>query len=101
QYATQAFFAVQSREPATLTIFTDISGNNSRTVDLGGGSVFDTGHELFHRDAGAGIACASCHAEGGEDGRVWRFDPIGDRRTQAVHIGLKGTEPFHWDGDMT
>jgi mono/diheme cytochrome c family protein len=95
-----ALFAVQTREPAGIQVFADETGT-SRSVLLGGESVFDTGHELFHRDAGAGIACASCHAEGGEDGRVWRFDPIGDRRTQAVHIGLKGTEPFHWDGDMT
>lgn len=96
-----ALFAVQTREPAGIQVFSDENGSSAGPVSLGGDSVFDTGHELFHRDAGAGIACASCHAEGGEDGRVWRFDPIGDRRTQAVHIGLKGTEPFHWDGDMT
>jgi mono/diheme cytochrome c family protein/cytochrome c553 len=96
-----AWFAVQTREPATVVVFADALGGNGRTIALGGASVYDTGHELFHRDAGAGIACASCHAEGGEDGRVWRFDPIGDRRTQAVHVGLQGTEPFHWDGDMS
>jgi len=70
-------------------------------VSLGGASVLDTGHELFHRDSGAGVACAECHAEGGEDGRVWKFSPTGDRRTQALHVGIAGTEPFHWDGDMT
>ncbi|HEX4335652.1 MAG TPA: cytochrome-c peroxidase [Polyangiaceae bacterium] len=99
--STNVWFAVQTREPATLSLFQSPTETNVRTVQLGGDSVFDTGHDLFHRDAGGGIACASCHAEGGEDGRVWRFDPIGDRRTQAVHVGLKGTEPFHWDGDMT
>jgi len=99
--ASGTWFAVQTREPATLTLFKTPGFDGTRTVDLGGQSVLDTGHEMFHRDAGGGIACASCHAEGGEDGRVWRFDPIGDRRTQAVHVGLKGTEPFHWDGDMT
>jgi hypothetical protein len=99
--ATDTWFAVQTREPATLTLFKDPGFDGGRIVSLGGQSVLDTGHEMFHRDAGGGIACAGCHAEGGEDGRVWRFDPIGDRRTQAVHVGLKGTEPFHWDGDMT
>lgn len=99
--ATGTWFAVQTREPATLSLFKSAGLDTGRTVSLGGQSVLDTGHEMFHRDAGGGIACASCHAEGGEDGRVWRFDPIGDRRTQAVHVGLKGTEPFHWDGDMT
>ncbi|HVW26467.1 MAG TPA: cytochrome-c peroxidase [Polyangiaceae bacterium] len=99
--ASSTWIAVQSREPAGLSLFRTPGIDGSRFVSLGGRSVLDTGHEMFHRDAGGGIACASCHAEGGEDGRVWRFDPIGDRRTQAVHVGLKGTEPFHWDGDMT
>jgi mono/diheme cytochrome c family protein len=29
------------------------------------------------------------------------FVPQGTRRTQALHVGLAGTEPFHWDGDMS
>jgi len=32
--------------------------------------------------------------------RVWQFSTIGERRTQALHIGLEGTAPFHWDGDQ-
>jgi mono/diheme cytochrome c family protein len=99
--ATNTWFAVQTREPPSLVLFRDVAGTTPRVVSLPGGNAIDTGHELFHRDAGGGIACASCHPEGGEDGRVWKFDPIGDRRTQAVHVGLAGTEPFHWDGDMT
>jgi hypothetical protein len=99
--ATNTWIVVQSREPAWLVLVRDPTGQDPIVVDLEGDSVFDTGHDLFHRDAGAGIACASCHVEGGEDGRVWRFAPLGDRRTQAVHVGLEGTAPFHWDGDMT
>jgi hypothetical protein len=98
--ATNTWIVVQSREPAALYAFRDVI-NKPVIISLGGDSVLDTGHELFHRDAGGGIACASCHPEGGEDGRVWKFDTVGDRRTQAVHVGLEGTEPFHWDGDMT
>ena len=63
--------------------------------------MLDTGHELFHREAGAGIACASCHGEGGDDGHVWHFSDSGARRTQSVNVGLAGTQPFHWNGDMT
>jgi mono/diheme cytochrome c family protein len=63
-------------------------------------SVFDTGHALFHMDTGAGIACASCHPEANDDGRVWDFECIGPRRTQSLRFGIKGTEPLHWDGDM-
>lgn len=88
---------VQSREPAMLVF---VNSTGQQTLALGGDSVFDTGHEIFHRDAGGGIACASCHAEGAEDGHVWLFSGFGERRTQALNIGIEGTEPFHWSGDM-
>ena len=62
----------------------------------------DTGHLIFHSNAGGFLACASCHAEGNDDGRVWNFTCQGARRTQSLQAGgLRGTEPFHWDGDET
>jgi DNA-binding beta-propeller fold protein YncE/mono/diheme cytochrome c family protein len=94
-----AAFVVQTREPAQLVVFANPTDVNGEVIVLGGVSVLDTGHELFHRDTGAGIAWASCHPEGAEDGRVWRFSS-GDRRTQSVNVGILGTEPFHWDGDV-
>ncbi|HVZ73591.1 MAG TPA: c-type cytochrome [Polyangia bacterium] len=84
----------QSREPAAL-----VFGDGSR-VSLTTDSLADTGHTLFHANAGGGIACASCHPEGGEDGRTWSFACLGPRRTQSIRGGITGTEPFHWDGDM-
>src|SRR4029078_952126 len=55
-----------------------------------------------HRAQGPGaLACASCHPEGHEDGRVWNFSPIGPRRTQDIAGGVLATAPLHWDGDMT
>ena len=94
---------VQTREPAALFIV-DSALNNQGTarvqIDLGGASMLDTGHEIFHRDAGAGVACASCHIEGGDDGHVWHFVDQGARRTQSMFVGLEGTAPFHWVGDM-
>jgi cytochrome c peroxidase len=99
--ATPASWVVQSREPARIVV-TSLSpqfGGDQQLIDLGGESMRDSGHEIFHRDAGGGIACASCHAEGGEDGHVWHFTRLGARRTQALHIGLEGTAPFHWGGD--
>lgn len=111
-FTTTGDLVYQTREPSTLNIVS-ASGLASRgfgfgdgpsvsaRIDLGGDSVADTGHDLFHRDSGGGIACASCHAEGGDDGHVWEFSDIGRRRTQAVNVGLEGTEPFHWDGDMS
>ena len=94
---------MQTREPAR-----DLRSRNCQrfrdlgrsSIDLGGDSVYDTGHEIFHRDAGAGIACASCHAEGGDDGHVWHSAGVGARRTQSLNVGLEGTAPFHWSGDQ-
>jgi hypothetical protein len=84
---------VQSREPAVLSV------PGGAPITLSTVSRSDTGHDLFHANSGAGIACASCHAEGTEDGRSWTFACEGTRRTQSLQIGLAGTEPFHWGGD--
>ena len=90
----------QTREPAQLLVQRDFPFGSLEIVDLPGESRADTGHDLFHRDAGGGIACASCHPEGGEDGRTWHFAGTGERRTQALHVGLRDTAPFHWSGDL-
>ncbi|MEI9951882.1 MAG: cytochrome-c peroxidase [Pseudomonadota bacterium] len=90
----------QTREPPQLLIVRDLPFGLPDIIPLPGESRADTGHELFHRDAGGGIACASCHPEGGEDGRTWRFAGTGERRTQALHVGLRDTAPFHWSGDL-
>lgn len=77
------------------------SASTAHALDGGvGGSGVDTGHELFHRDAGTGIACASCHPEGTTDGHVWKFQGLGLRRTQNLAIPLKETAPFHWEGEL-
>jgi mono/diheme cytochrome c family protein len=92
-FAGDGSVVVQSREPAMLAFAT---GSN---VTLSDTSRADTGHKVFHANAGGGIACASCHAEGDDDGRVWNFACTGARRTQSLQTGLRGTEPFHWSGD--
>jgi DNA-binding beta-propeller fold protein YncE/mono/diheme cytochrome c family protein len=96
-FTSDGAIVVQSREPAQIMV---LSSGDPRVIELGGESRLDTGHELFHRDAGGGLACGSCHGEGGDDGHVWQFAKLGPRRTQAVNVGLRGTEPFHWSGDM-
>ncbi len=85
---------VQSREPAMLTL-----GRGASPITLSTESRADTGHLIFHANAGGNLACASCHAEGNDDGRVWNFTCEGERRTQSLHTGLRGTEPFHWSGN--
>jgi hypothetical protein len=86
---------VQTREPATLQL-----PRLGRTIWLSDRSRYDTGHAIFHGNAGRYIACASCHPEGGDDGRVWRFAFSGARRTQGLRGGVLETPPFHWDGDI-
>ena len=90
---------LQTREPAGLQIVA-LDGS-SRAIDFGASSRYDTGHEIFHQDSGAGLACASCHPEGADDGFVWTFEP-GPllRRTQSLRVGVGDSEPFHWDGGM-
>ncbi len=65
----------------------------------------DTGFDVFHQPTSAGIACMSCHPEGGDDGHVWTFqltDGNRVRRTQSLRGGIiTDSAPYHWDGDMT
>lgn len=60
----------------------------------------DPGHDVFHRDAGRGIACASCHPLGADDGHVWRVAGEGERRTLSLRGGLVDTLPLHWQGEF-
>jgi mono/diheme cytochrome c family protein len=83
----------QTREPATLW-----RSDTSAAIALATDSRLDTGHLIFHVNAGGGLACASCHPEGGEDGRVWNFACLGARRTQSIRGNISATAPFHWDG---
>src|SRR5262249_50944320 len=48
-----------------------------------------------------GVACASCHLEGREDGHVWEF-PDGPRQTPSLagRMVLR-TAPYHWSGEVT
>jgi mono/diheme cytochrome c family protein len=93
---------VQTREPAGLHICTGDSC--SEVIALGGESRADTGFDLFHNTSGManpnGLACASCHPEGRDDGHVWTFSGEGQRRTQTLAGTLAGTAPFHWGGNL-
>lgn len=84
----------QGRQPAEL----EVAGRTIALTDAA--DVSSTGHTLFHAVTRSSIACVSCHPEGGDDGRVWNFVPIGPRRTQSLRGGILATAPFHWDGDM-
>jgi mono/diheme cytochrome c family protein len=92
-YSQSGVLFAQTREPAALW-----RGDMGTTISLASDARVDTGHLIFHVNAGGGLACASCHPEGGEDGRVWNFVCAGARRTQSIRGGISPTAPFHWDG---
>jgi hypothetical protein len=97
---------VQSREPAVLHILDLQAVGSGLSNPLGGAQVVlsstsrdDSGHDIFHATAGAPIACASCHPEGGDDGHVWILDGFA-RRTPSLRGTIAGTAPYHWPGDQ-
>jgi hypothetical protein len=90
---------VQSREPAALFIMSPDRQRVFKEIKLSDVSREDTGHAIFHSNSGGFLACASCHAEGGEDGRTWEFVE-GVRRTPSMKGTIAHTAPFHWDGAM-
>jgi len=98
---TKTAMLVQTREPAWLYALQLGEAAIPAPIVLSTVSRADTGHEIFHSNSGASIACASCHAEGLEDGRVWQFDQEGHRRSQSLRGTLQGTAPYHWDGKLT
>jgi mono/diheme cytochrome c family protein len=58
-----------------------------------------TGFAVF-ADSSGGIACVSCHPDGGDDGHTWNFS-TGARRTQSLGgLAVGDTAPFHWNGEM-
>lgn len=55
--------------------------------------------EMSNQSAG-GVACATCHPGGREDGHTWKFAE-GLRNTPSLAgKHLAKTRPFHWDGQL-
>jgi mono/diheme cytochrome c family protein/DNA-binding beta-propeller fold protein YncE len=99
---------VQTREPAALLRVEQTGIDKAAvmaTIALSSVSREDTGHSIVHSNSGRFLACASCHAEGGDDAHVWKFPPekgqtSSGRRTQSLRGTIEGTAPYHWEGDM-
>jgi mono/diheme cytochrome c family protein len=97
-YTPDGALVMQSREPARLMIVGDAPFGSVTVIELQGESRLDTGHEIFHRATESTLSCASCHPEGGDDGLVWNLPtPL---HTPALDVGLAGTAPFHWNGEL-
>jgi hypothetical protein len=104
-FDTSGNVLVQTREPAALWVVRNaqqglatLTDTDVQSITLSAISKRDTGHDIFHTHAGALIACASCHPEGGDDGHVWLLDN-NKRRTPSLRGTIEGTAPYHWPGD--
>jgi len=60
----------------------------------------DAGDPRLARDGY--IACASCHLDGGFDGRTWDFSGVGEglRNTQSLEGRRGGQGRLHWSGNF-
>jgi cytochrome c peroxidase len=96
-FDAQGDVLVQTRNPSNLQVISP-GAMKTTVVALSSLSRDDTGHDVFHTQAGAQIACASCHPEGGDDGHVWILDGQ-ERRTPSLRGTIAGTAPYHWPGD--
>jgi mono/diheme cytochrome c family protein len=104
QFVDARSFLVQVRSPAELHVFRLDDADNPRLsaiIPLSALALRDTGHEIFHQNSGAGLACASCHGEATDDAHIWTFADVGERRTQHLRGGILKTAPFHWSGDLS
>ena len=82
-----------------------LGGGNTKTIDAyQGNQSIDAqtalGRDLFYRSEDAritfdGVACSSCHPDGGEDGVTWST-PEGMRQTPMLAGRLHGTAPYGW-----
>lgn len=84
---------------APALIVRTAGGMVSHRIDLPGSGHNDPGRNVFHQQTRIGLACASCHPEGRDDGVVWDFATEGKRRTQSLAGNILDRAPYHWTGD--
>src|SRR5262249_6978162 len=97
-FDAQNRYVVQYREPAKLVLeTTDLVSE----IRLSSESRADTGLAMFYMNTSGGVACASCHPEGGVDGHVWQFADFGARVTQPLEGHVSARALFHWNGDLS
>lgn len=101
-FADDATVVALSREPAALVVVhldPDTGAKETGRIPLAVESREDTGHAIFHSNSGVGVACASCHPDGRDDGHAWKSIDLGARRTPSLLGTLAGTAPYHWNGE--
>ncbi len=86
-------------EVPAIVIRANNGADAPRVVKIPGELGYDSGRNVFHTQTKSGLACASCHPEGRDDGQIWTFAQFGTRRTQNLAGGILQRAPYHWTGD--
>ena len=103
----ERFAYVNNALSGTVTVIdtaTDAVVDTIRTTTIPLAPSLLRGKILFNSSAAptlakdAWVSCATCHFEGGADGRTWFFRD-GIRNTPAL-FGVASTLPMHWSGDL-
>ncbi|EDY22356.1 PKD domain containing protein [Chthoniobacter flavus Ellin428] len=107
-----------SRTVTTLDITGLVNATSSAMIDLGQTTLIATekltatvlaGKKIFYNaddprmSAEGYISCATCHLDGGSDGRTWDFTDRGEGFRQTITLlGRSGTGngPVHWTGNF-
>lgn len=84
---------------APAIIVRSAGGPLAHRIALPGTAHNDQGRNVFHQQTRIGVACASCHPEGRDDGIVWDFAVDGQRRTQSLAGNILERAPYHWSAD--
>jgi YVTN family beta-propeller protein len=87
-------------DPDTLSVVNKVQlASDTLPADVvAGRNLFNSALNPHVTASNVGIACASCHPGGREDGHVWLF-PDGSRQTPSLAgRALDRTAPYHWAG---
>ncbi len=85
---------------ALATVTTVAEERLSAAVLLGKQLFYDARDPRLARDGY--LSCASCHAEGGDDGRVWDLTGKGEGLRNTISLVGRGGSPglLHWSGNF-
>ena len=97
-FTPRGLLVTQTRAPSGVVIERD--DHTTLRMVFSETDTRNSGHDAFHAVTLTGLACATCHPEGGDDGRTWRFHLAGARRTPSLGGDITQTAPFQWDGSL-
>jgi DNA-binding beta-propeller fold protein YncE/mono/diheme cytochrome c family protein len=85
-------------QPGAITVANEVLPDK---VIEGRRLFFSASDAHMNNPSTVGIACATCHLEGRDDGHVWNFVE-GPRQTPSLAgRQISSTAPFHWGGEHT